>query len=651
MPTEVLDIAVVAKIDKLRSELEKIPGITAKESKKMAAVWSRDFKRAERSAERARKQMAREAEQVRDAWKDSSERMASLLGGTFGDISDSILDLGSRFGELSERIGGAGGAMVLAGGAFTAGAFAIGFAGAALVEFMSDAEETIEALEGFAGLEGLTAQQVADVHAYTEAMTDLEGVTTSAKAQMQSGLAPALTSATHAVIGLQVAVDDAESSTGVFTQAYDNFIFSVRSGSPHLAYLYDLLVERGEEAAQSIDKLTDAQKEANRVLAEGSDEIRQTTEDLNAMAEALGYQRESYVDVDKAAKEAEERQKAAAKAAREAAQEQARQAAEWERIWENAKKETAKRNAAEKAAAEERKKLIAEEQEAQEAMWAAASESWSQLSQEASEYALFLEEELIKGQQEAMVQLTDMTLELVEGAMQQRMDALVREENQSKRLHRQAQDQLKAEREHIEAQIESGKISESEGKSQIKRIDTEMRANAKARRQARRDHRAALLDAHKAQQAAAIARATIDAAANAVALTTAFAYLGTGAPIAAAGVAAAQLAIEKSVIKSTKPPKFAVGGMVRDRVEGDHVPVLAEPDEGILTRRGVEAAGGPAGVAALNAGTMSGGGHGSTRVYLDSRMLGEVVAMSVATDQRVTSALDRQTGAIPGQRR
>ena len=39
MPTEVLDVAVVAKIDKLRSELEKIPGITAKESKKMAAVW------------------------------------------------------------------------------------------------------------------------------------------------------------------------------------------------------------------------------------------------------------------------------------------------------------------------------------------------------------------------------------------------------------------------------------------------------------------------------------------------------------------------------------------------------------------------------------------------------------------------------------
>ena len=127
MPTEVLDVAVVAKIDKLRSELEKIPGITAKESKKMAAVWSKDFKRAERSAERARKQMAREAEQVRDAWKDSSERMASLLGGTFGDISDSILDLGSRFGDLSSKIGGAGGAMVAAGGAFTAGAFAIGW--------------------------------------------------------------------------------------------------------------------------------------------------------------------------------------------------------------------------------------------------------------------------------------------------------------------------------------------------------------------------------------------------------------------------------------------------------------------------------------------------------------------------------------------
>jgi hypothetical protein len=624
MPTEVLDIAVVAKIDKLRSELEKIPGITAKESKKMAATWSKDFKRAERSAERARKQMAREAEQVRDAWKDSSERMASLLGGTFGDISDSILDLGSRFGELSGKIGGAGGAMVAAGGAFTAGAFAIGFAGAALVEFMSDAEETIEALEGFAGLEGLTAQQVADVRAYSEAMTDLEAVSLQLKGEIQSGLAPTMTELAHAVIAVVTAYDNLVQATGGVEGAMSRLrnIVAVTSGGLSELAIAGLgaVADYGEEAAASIDKLNEEWVDYGPAIA-----------DAGARTDKLNKSIRATTDDTREAQ---------------------RQAEEWERIWENAKKETAKRNAAEKAAAEERIKLIAEEQEAQTAALAAASESWRLVSEDATEYARRLEEEVIQAQREAMVQLTDMTLELVEGAMQQRMDALVREENQSKRLHRQSQDQLKTERENIEAQIESGKISEEAGRAQLKRIDSEMRANAKARRQARRDHRAALLDAHKAQQAAAIARATIDAAANAVALTAAFAYLGPGAPIAAAGVAAAQLAIERSVIKSTKPPKFAVGGMVRDRVEGDHVPILAEPDEGILTRRGVEAAGGPAGVAALNAGTMgSGGGHGSTRVYLDSRMLGEVVAMSVATDQRVTSALDRQTGAIPGQRR
>ena len=623
MPTEVLDVAVVAKIDKLRSELEKIPGITAKESKKMAAVWSKDFKRAERSAERARIQMARQAEQVRDAWKDSSERMASLLGGTFGDISDSILDLGSRFGELSGKIGGAGGAMVAAGGAFTAGAFAIGFAGAALVEFMSDAEETIEALEGFAGLEGLTAQQVADVRAYSEAMTDLEAVSLQLKGEIQSGLAPTMTELAHAVITVLTAYDNLIQSTGGLEGAMSRLrsVMAVTSaGLTELAIAgLGAVADYGEEAAASIDKLNEEWVDYGPAIADAGARTDKLNKSIRATTEET--------------------------------REAQRQADEWERIWENAKKETAKRNAAEKAAAEERIKLIAEEQEAQTAALAAASESWRLVSEDATEYARRLEEEVVQAQQEAMVQLTDMTLELVEGAMQQRMDALVREENQSKRLHRQAQDQLKTEREHIEAQIESGKISAAEGQAQIKRIDTEMRANAKARRQARRDHRAALLEAHKAQKAAAIARATIDAAANAVALTAAFAYLGPGAPAAAVAVAAGQLAIQISAIKATKAPKFAVGGMVRDRVEGDHVPVLAEPDEGILTRRGVEAAGGPAGVAALNAGTMGGGGHGSTRVYLDSRMLGEVVAMSVSTDQRVTSALDRQTGAIPGQRR
>lgn len=641
-----VDVELQVKIDKLRAELEKIPGISARESKKMARAWSRDYNKVEKSAERAARQAERQAERVREGWKSAGERTASLMGGVFGDISDSVLDLGDRMAGVADDMGGLAGGATLAAGAVGALTAATVFGLGAMLEWMDSIDDVRESLERVRGVPPLSPEHEQALLDYQEAARDADAAIAAATLSMQADFAPALQNVQHALVGVSATMTELTGESWSLSDALTSQARSMANAgilSALAVQAYDYFVDVGAEAAAEIEHVSEAQHEANQAFREGADDIRVTSDELNEYAEALGYTRESYVDLDEAAR----RQ---AEAAREAAREQAQAAREYEQMWSKAAQQEAKRTAEARKMAEERAAAIAAEVEAQQELVAEAAVSLEEMTAQLDEtFSTFQQEVFVEGMDQART-LAEETLETIDMVAEARMDALVRQENQARRAHAKEQERLKTERERIEEQIEQGKISEREGRAQIRRIDKEMRANAKARRQQRRDHRQALKDAHKAQQAAAIARATIDAAANAVALTGALAYLQWGAPIAAAAIAGAQLTAQVAVIKSTKAPKFASGGMVRDRMEGDHAVISAEPDEGILTRRGVRNVGGPEGVAALNAGRAAATGGGGTRVYLDSRLLGEVVARVIETDERVTTALQRRTGAIPGMR-
>ena len=93
--------------------------------------------------------------------------------------------------------------------------------------------------------------------------------------------------------------------------------------------------------------------------------------------------------------------------------------------------------------------------------------------------------------------------------------------------------------------------------------------------------------------------------------------------LAAAGIAASTAA-QVAIIQSQQPPQFAMGGMVGDRISGDHHVIAADPEEGILTRRGVEAVGGREGLADLNRGRASVGAT-TVQVYLDGALFAEAV--------------------------
>jgi hypothetical protein len=141
--------------------------------------------------------------------------------------------------------------------------------------------------------------------------------------------------------------------------------------------------------------------------------------------------------------------------------------------------------------------------------------------------------------------------------------------------------------------------------------------------------RKASLKSFKASQAAALAEATISAGVAALTMIPAFSFMGPFAPVGAAAAAATALGLQVATINQQSPPSFAAGGVVgRAFGEGstsDHVTIQADPREGIVSARGMDALGAD-GLESLNAG---GGFGGSLNVTLV--LDGQTLAAAVAT--------------------
>jgi hypothetical protein len=195
----------------------------------------------------------------------------------------------------------------------------------------------------------------------------------------------------------------------------------------------------------------------------------------------------------------------------------------------------------------------------------------------------------------------------------------------------------------IERDLEAGRISQKEAIEERKRINEEMRAKQKAANRLAKDERRAALKSWRANKTIERTQAIMGAAKNAIALTPAFAYMGVGAPIAAAALAAASLVPQLAVINRQKPPEFPMGGMVSP----DHMLVGAQAGEGVATRRGVAAMGGPEQLARFNEGQRGGGDR--IIVQLGRRTLADAVRdvqrdlQSVLLDPRV-GQLDHNGG-------
>jgi hypothetical protein len=140
---------------------------------------------------------------------------------------------------------------------------------------------------------------------------------------------------------------------------------------------------------------------------------------------------------------------------------------------------------------------------------------------------------------------------------------------------------------------------------------------------------AAAAQAFEANKKLRIAQATIDAIAAGVSLIPAFSFLGPAAPAAAAAVAGSALGLAVSQINATQPPEFPTG---RIPTSADHALVGVQPEEAILSRRGVATRGGPEAVRQDNAGIPQ--GPQVVNVNLGRRTLAQAM-VSAAGEARV----------------
>lgn len=122
--------------------------------------------------------------------------------------------------------------------------------------------------------------------------------------------------------------------------------------------------------------------------------------------------------------------------------------------------------------------------------------------------------------------------------------------------------------------------------------------------------------AFRAQQTAQISAATMAAS---VAVMQGYAQLGPVGGSIFAGAAAGLLAAQVAQIARQQPPVYDLGGMVPLPTQRSrHTTATLEAGEAVLTRQGVDAVGGPEGVAAANEGR-GGSGAGPVSVALTLR--------------------------------
>lgn len=106
MSAETLSISLEADIRALKAALAEMPDIGKKEASAMVRQMTKEYRKAERAAEKLAKRTERELSQSFDKAKTAAERTASTLGGAFGEVGGAIFDVGEGVADLAGSLGG-----------------------------------------------------------------------------------------------------------------------------------------------------------------------------------------------------------------------------------------------------------------------------------------------------------------------------------------------------------------------------------------------------------------------------------------------------------------------------------------------------------------------------------------------------------------
>ena len=204
---------------------------------------------------------------------------------------------------------------------------------------------------------------------------------------------------------------------------------------------------------------------------------------------------------------------------------------------------------------------------------------------------------------------------------------------------------LEGENQRLDSMSRRRGFSEKDAILERQRIEDEAAAKQRAIKRIGREEAKAAKRTFRFQQAAQLGMAVVDAARAAIAMIPAHGFALAGAPAAAAVSAGIALATQSAVILAQKPPSFAFGGVVGDRMQSDHGLISAKPSEGIVSDRGMNAIGRD-GLNQINSGqSMS----TSVSVMIDRKVIASAVVDALSTDPQVSSALSARTGIPTGR--
>jgi len=606
MAEEVLKISIQAELREMQKSLATLPGITEREAKLMVAGLNRELRKAEAAAKRA-------AAASEKAWSKAGQGLKSALssvGGQVGALGGQADNALRAITSIAESLGPVG------VGAFAATA-AIGGLAYGVAKLASTADDAADRLRA-AGLGDLiTAEQNRQLALYDHGLKELSKEFDLLKVKAGADAAGGIGDVAIALDHFHDIVGEFMPRATAFEEKVGGWRTLFGPFSLSLGLALDYLHAVNQEIGLDFIPSANAAGLATQELAEEQEYLAKialppTTKELKAQSDAMEKAKDRAEELVNGLGDVRDLEKEQAEAHKKAAAKRAEVAnAEIDQL------------AATREAGEAQAALNAEFDEASAALQGLtvdvgdAGQAWgnwmSDLVNDAGLGATI----------GALNQIGD----LISANASTQADALAEEID----LRRQAIDEwLTGKQASIDAELENGLISAAEAADARKRAVIDARQKQQLLQQRTKEEREQALEAFETAQGLQKAAALVDSIRAGVSLIPAFAYLGPFAPAAAAGVAAAGLATAWAGIESASAPEFPTG-YVPPAGSPDHtVTGRFRTDEAVLTGRGVQNAGGPAGVEALNRGT----GGASGPVTLIAQFNGREIARGVFSELR-----------------
>lgn len=627
------------------AKVKTIPGLTEKEADKAGKAFRSKL------INQALKGLDEVGEAAEDAVKKTGQATDKLgnqlldLGELVGVPGDKLKKLGAGVGALASPAGIA--AVAVGGIAAAATGVAVGITSA--VAAADDLARSLEEVKGLTAQEGfgITPAQLKSIDEANAAMSALGVIGKQAVVTLGAEFAPAVRTVAVELVKLGLVGLDAintfadgenvlravaEFLTGRMVKAITAPINSLTLLTETMAKVAD--VAGADGLAASLHSVNDAYEGwvdsmADRAvdgLGAGIARLSATTADYQDDAEALigtiARHAEAERNAVQATKDRAAAEREAAQAAREAEQaELARIRALEQLIGEYGRVEDAQEDAARGSVARAEREIATVDDLA--ARLAASGE-------------LTVEREQVLASRKAQI-AADYAIKVVEEERKR--------SEEERRLHEERMAQIKAER---DARIAAVTTATSQALAAVDSLaDAEYQRrteNARAieERLADTEHSVSTtqrmeledrleLEKKQAKRSFALSKALSlaqIAVSTAEASMAAFAQgMKVGGPVGAAALLAATLAVgglQATLVAKQKPPVAHRGRVPLAGGTADEQITTVLSDEAVLTGRGVDAAGGPSGVADLNAGRSSGGGAMSINLVLGNRTLERV---------------------------